>query len=100
MQNSKEQHGILRGTSESNDPKILTLNKEDSFKPIVHPIEGLPFGAAQTEPETYQIIFGKYLLSDEKFKSLEAVKEKLKSTDWLMILNLIGIYVDYNNNNK
>lgn len=100
MRNLKAQHGKSLGTSESNEVETLELNKEDSFKPIVHKIDGLPFGIAQTGKEEYKIIFGKYLIDEQPYNSLEEAKLEAHNVTWIKILNVIGIINEYHESLK
>lgn len=99
MQNSKEQPGISRGISESNDPEILTLNKDGYSNPedngaLIKQIEGLPFAAVKRQ-DGFVIVFGNNMISPIVYNSFEEAEEDIKKINWIPILNVMGIYVNY-----
>lgn len=100
MQNLKELNGKSLGTSELNDQETLTLNREgysnpeDNGAPFIKQIEGLPFAAVKRE-DGYVLVFGNSMISPNVYNSFEEAEEDIKKINWIPILNVMGIYVNY-----
>lgn len=83
--------------TETEDSRVLT-------NALVKTIDGTPFATVKRGENDYIIIFGKHMITDKSFYSQGAAKSWCNQTDWLPILNVIGIYVENKieelNNNK
>lgn len=77
----------------------MEINKTESkeLKKIID-IENTPIKIVGNENE-YFAVLGKWRLTEEVYKTSEELEEKIKRTDWQLIMNVIGVMIeDFFNN--
>ena len=72
--------------------KTQEQNKENYSKISI--VEGLPFAIYEKNENEYIIMFGKFLITNEIFKTKNDAIEWLGETNWIGILNVCGILVE------
>jgi hypothetical protein len=60
----------------------------------IQQIPNLPFAVVKEAEYKYVVVFGKYMIIDKPFETYEEACMRVTQTDWLPILNVIGIMID------
>lgn len=88
----------FNGSLNVEEVKTPPQNKENSSK--ITMVEGTPFAIVERKDNDYIVIFGSNMITERSFYTIEEAKTWISLTDWLPILNVIGIYVEHTLNSK
>jgi len=84
-----------KSITSGNIQEQTTENNPAYFDNKIQQIEGVPFVSVHMAECEYGIAFGNNLITERRFESHKAAARWVKQTDWLTILNVVGIMVDH-----
>lgn len=81
------------GENFGEEAKMNTMHNETSGN--IEAIEGTPFAIfRKSDNESYNLVMGKYMVTNETFETKEKAKEWTIKEDFNSILNVVAAYVE------
>lgn len=76
---------------QTTDSSLSSFESDKTIEPIL----GTPFACAKKDENRFVVIFGEHMITAREFTSRKQATDWVYRTDWITILNVVGIYVDH-----